>query len=195
MADLFMKFHPHLSLILIALSSWCLLVGCEHRHSIGAGFELRQQEAWNPDAHPAISLYYKGKEVWHVLFWGEGSPQQFVHDDIFVYESPVPDKSGFYDYSVSPQFYAVRAGSTPILLSQRILGKALGAGQIFTVTKMERVDEGVRLVFGYSQNEGRNVTTTNDASWSDITKWVQEADASVRGLTTPLGTYRLLPPK
>ena len=180
----------HLLLAAVILS----LTGCDHRHSIGGGFELRQSESWNPDGHPGTFLYYNGKEVWHQVAWGyPDPPEKFCHDGIFVFESPVPDTDGRNNYGISPQLYATRASGPPVLISQRIIGQPLRGRRIYSVENSSVTENGVRVEFEYWVDENHEVMKTNDVSWSDVANWVQEAEHSSPELSTPLGSYRLLP--
>ena len=171
-----------------------ILAACDHRQAIGGGFELRQSSSnWNPDGHPGVFLYYEGKEVWHQIAWGNPyAPEEFCHDGIFVFESPVPNADGFNNYGISPQLYAIRAAGPPVLISQRIMGLPLMGDRTYSVENTAVTGNGVSVEFDYFPDENHEAMKTNEVSWAEIASWVQEAEQSLPETKTPLGNYRLL---
>ena len=82
-------------------------------------------------------------------------------------------------------------------VSRRLLRSLLSQGVDIrwnkSVKELSHTDSGVRVEFEYWGDENHEVMKTNDVSWSDVANWVQEAERSSPELTTPLGSYRLLP--
>ena len=174
------------------------LIGCSRRERVSSDYVLVTPERMNPDHHPGTALHYRGKEVWRNVYTGVGKT---YHDGIFVFSAPVPggfsnnDGIPMYDYSISPQLFAIRGAGPPVIISERIFADTLDSQKRYTVWQVTPIESGVRVEFEYWPDKDHKARMIHDAPWADIRSWVQEAESSAPKKATPLGTYRVLPPK
>ena len=96
-----------------------------------------------------------------------------------------------YDYSISPQLFAVRNAEPPVILSQRIIGEILESEKRYRLWQITPIENGIRVE--YKSDIGQQAHMTRDVSWKNIQSWVQEADASAPTEVRHLGVYRVLP--
>ena len=179
-------------LLLLLLLAVLTLAGCSRRERVSNDYTLVTPESWNPDGHPGTALHYKGKQVWPNVYIGSSNS---YHDGVFVFSAPVPTSDGQYSNSVSPQLFAIRGAGPPVIVSQRIIEDALEPNGHYRLWGVTPTESGVRVEFEYWPDHDNKARTNRDVSWPDIQTWVKEAEASTPVTTTPLGTYRLLPPK
>ncbi len=169
------------------------LIGCSQHERVGSDYVLVTPQSWSPDGHPGTALYYRGKSVWPNVYTGSGKA---YHDGIFVFSAPVPDvlpnSDGrpMYDYAISPQLFAIRGAGPPVIISERIFNDTLNSQKSYRLMQVTLAESGVRAEFEYQPDK-----TIRDVPWADIAKWVQEAESLAPKKTTPLGTFRVLPPK
>lgn len=174
------------------------LAGCAQRERIGGDLTLVTPNSWNPDGHPGTSLHYQGREAWPNVYVGSGKA---YHEGIFVFSAPVPeprmgtDGTVRYDYSTSPQLFAIRGAGPPVILSQRVLSDTLKSRKIYHLWQLMPTESGVQAEFEYWPDQDHEARMTHRVAWTDIQNWVQEAESSAPIQATPLGTYRLLSPK
>ena len=178
-------------LLVIGLITVAACAKCER---VGPDYVLVTPETLNMDGHPGTALYFKGKEVWSNVYGGYG---KYYHDGIFVFSAPVPatftnqDGIYMYDYSISPQLFAVRNAEPPVILSQRIIGEILESEKRYRLWQITPIENGIRVE--YKSDIGQQAHMTRDVSWKNIQSWVQEADASAPTEVRHLGVYRVLP--
>ena len=186
------------TLLLLTTIALVALIGCSRREQVSSDFVLVTPKSWNPDGHPGTALHYKGAVVWPNVYTGSGKT---YHDGIFVFSAPVPDGSTnsdgipMYDYSISPQLFAIRGAGPPIIISERILADTLDSQKRYRLWQVTPTESGLRTEFEYWPDKDHQARTIRDVPWADIRSWVQEAESSVPKKVTPLGTYRVLPLK
>jgi hypothetical protein len=163
-------------------------IGCSRREAIGSGYVLITPQTWNPDSHPATALYFNGKRVWANVYGGGRG----LKDDVLIFSSPVPAEGGGYDYSVSPQVFAIRGEGPPILLSERILNDSIYSKKNYRVWQIVKADQGLRVEFEFWNELGEEAHLTNGISWAEIRGWVEDTRGALRK-NTPLGSYDILP--
>jgi hypothetical protein len=98
-----------------------------------------------------------------------------------------------YDYSISPQLFAIRGAGPPIIISERIVADALDREKGCHLWQVTQVDYGIRAEFELCTDLDHKAHIIRDVSWVDIQSWAQEAEVSGTNRVTPLGTYRVLP--
>ena len=178
--------------VAIALAAF---VGCSRRERVSTEYVLVTPESWNPDGHPGTALHFRGRAVWPNIYTGSGKT---YHNGIFVFSAPVPggfsnsDGIPMYDYSISPQLFAIRGGGPPVIISERIVADALDREKGCHLWQVTPIDNGVRAEFEPCTEVGSKAHIVRDVSWADIQSWAHEADLSVTNRVTPLGTYRVL---
>jgi hypothetical protein len=186
----------HGTLYLLIAIAPVTLIGCSRREQVGAGYVLVTPEAWNPDGHPGTALHYRGKAVWPNVYTGSG---KFYHDGVFVFSAPVPggfsnsDGIPMYDYSISPQLFAIRGAGPPVIISERIVADALDREKGCHLWQVTPADNGIRAEFEPCTGADHKAHIIRDVLWADIQSWAQEAEASGTNRVTPLGTFRVLP--
>jgi hypothetical protein len=177
--------------------AWAVLVGCSERERLGSGYVLVSPPAMGPDHHPGTSLHRKGKVAWGNVYIGYFSPHdasKFFHDGIFVFVGPLPGDTDWWTYS---QLFGVRGGDIPVVLSERLLRQRLVVSSdmremsTFAVRHITPAEGGLRVEFEY--RAGSNVTKTNDLTWAEIKRLLDEADTSAKIVHHRLGDYRVLP--
>ena len=184
-------FHLLLAIGLVTLT------GCGKRERVDSNYVLFTPESL-PDGHPGTALHYKGKEVWPNVYAGAGKA---YHDGIFVFSAPVPggftnsDGIPMYDYSISPQLFAIRGAGPPVIISERIPADTLDSQKRYRLWQVTPTESGVRAEFEYWPDKDHEARVIRDVPWANIQSWVQEAESSASKKATPLGTYRVLPPK
>lgn len=190
------------------LSALCLCAGCDRRRPVGGGFELRQAQNWNPDGHPGVRLYFRGRQVWRSVTWGDGGPAKNVHGDIFVFEAMVsfednslPLELGGTNAPVSKspgtygsQLFAVKGAGPPVLISPRIFSENGGGRGDYEVVRSGATDSMITVVFRYWVDENHDSERTNSVPWQSISKWLAEAEKTGKLQKSPEGDYRVLTP-
>jgi hypothetical protein len=122
------------------------------------------------------------------------SLNQSYRDGYFTFLAAVPDETGSnYSYEITPQLFAIRGASPPVLISQRLFNRSLTDWtNAYTVENITPAPDGFIVEFEY---QDANVQTNLDLSWLQIQSWVQEAETSAPVRITSLGSYRILPMK
>jgi hypothetical protein len=174
--------------------------GCDRHKPIAGGYEFIVAPDMGVDGHPAAALGFHGKKVWQALdfhtFEYCRDAATFVHEDVIVFLMTVPDEDeDHYRYEVSPQLCAMRGGSPPVMLSERILGHPIRTTDDGIVCKLVPSAAGVHVEFGPGpEPDASRATGTHDIPWSQIVLWL-DAGQSAPLIVKPLGTYRVLPPE
>jgi len=181
----------------LAIASF-LFTSCSEKEKIGGGYVLETSAAPGPDAHPGTSLHRKGRVVWdnvYVGYFGPKAASKFFHDGIFVFVGPLPGNTDWWTY---PQLFAVRGEATPVVLSERLLGQRLVVSSdmremsTFKVRQLISTEAGVRVDFEYWADSNTKTAKTNDLSWAEIKKLLDEAESSSRVVHHRFGDYRVL---
>jgi hypothetical protein len=113
-----------------------------------------------------------------------------------VFVGPLPGNTDWWTY---PQLFVVRPGNTPVVLSERLLGRRLVVSSdsremsTFAVRHITPTESGVRVEFEYWADSNIEATKTNDLAWPEIKRLLDEADTSARIVHHGHGDYRVLP--
>lgn len=184
----------------LGVAAACFLAtSCSERESIGGDYVLMTPPTLGPDHHPGTSLYRKGNVVWKNVYVGYFSPNdasKFFHEGMFVFVGPLPRNTDWWTYS---QLFAVRGGDTPLVLSERLLGQRLvvssdmGEVSTFNVHQITPAENGVRVEFEYWADANTKATKTNDLTWTEVKRLLDEADTSGKIVHHRFGDYRILP--
>lgn len=184
----------------VTLAATCfLLASCSEREKIGGDYVLKTPPTLGPDSHPGTSLLRKGKVVWDNVYVGYFSPNdasKFFHEGIFVFVGPLPGKTDWWTY---PQLFAVCGDDTPVVLSERLMGQRLVVSSdmremsTFKVRQVTPAEMGVRVEFEYWADPNTKAAKTNDLTWAELKKLLDEADKSSRIVHHGFGDYRVLP--
>lgn len=189
----------HVIHFIALVTAGLVLLGCSEREQVGSGYTLVTPPTLGPDHHPGTSLHRRGKVVWDNVYVGYFSPHdasRFFHDGMFVFVGPLPGDTDWWTYS---QLFAVRGGDTPVVLSERLLGQRLVVSNdlremsSFAVRHLTPTENGLRVEFQDSKGSTTKATMTNDFTWTDVKRLLDEADRSAKIVHHKFGDYRVLP--
>jgi hypothetical protein len=193
-----MRDQIHLFSLAVAALALCGCAAEKTQDRVSDDYVLVKPVPMNPDHHPGWGLDYRGKEVWPNVYVGS---VKIYHDGIFVFSAPVPgsvpnsDGIYTYDYLISPQLFAIQGAGPPVILSQRIIADTLDSKKRYRLRQMTPAESGVRVEFEYSSDTEHQAHMARDVSWTDIQRWLQEADVYAPQGVSHLGVYRVLPIK
>jgi len=165
-----------------------LLFGCSKPQQIGAGYSLSKSEDTFGN-RPLTSLHFRGSNIWPAVL--SGSEQSF-HDGTFVFLAPVPGRAGDFETAMSPQLFAIRESGPAVLISERIYGQPMKRELPWSVENFVPSAAGLSVDIGLTQAGGSKARINRLVTWSEIERWLQEADTASVTNATPLAPYRIL---
>lgn len=172
-----------------------LVGGCSERQQVAnSPYSVVRPESWNPDGHPGIFLYYKGKSLWFNVY----CPDYGYQDGILVFEGDLPDSlfngqapgNESRDSSRSFQIFAIRGAGPPVIISERIARIPLRDFE-FTVREFSAVPNGFEVTFESLGTEKKS--SKKAVSWVEIKAWLEEAERKTPIKKSLMGEYRYLP--
>ncbi len=178
------RFFFLLSLVALLTS----LPGCSKPQQIGPAYTLLKTDA-KFDNRPLFSLYFRGSIIWPAVLAGS---EQSCHDGTFVFLSPVPGRAGDFDAAVSPQLFAIREAGPAVLISERIYGQPMQRELPWSVQNFLPSAGGLSVDFLSPQPGGAQSRVNRLVTWSEIDRWLLEAESASVEQATPLARYRLL---
>ena len=175
-------------LLLLPLVALTFLAGCSKPQQIGAGYSLSKSEDTFGN-RPLTSLYFRGSNIWPAVL--SGSEQSF-HDGTFVFLAPVPGRAGDFEKAVSPQLFAIRESGPAVLISERIYGRPMQRDLPWSVENFAPSAAGLSVDLSVTQAGGSKTRLNRLVTWSEIERWLREADSASTTNATPLAAYRVL---
>lgn len=208
----FVKQHPIITTIVVCLglagaaivaAGALFLYGVTHvyytHEKVGDGFTITNGQTLNPDGHPGSKLLRNGQEVWPNIYTGyyfQQTPKQFLHNGMLVFVGPLVKGN---DYSPYSQLYVVGQTGTPVMVTERILGKPLvvpgGSGlEVQDVEQVSASANGVTVTFEPTSNPPAPAGMIA-LTWVELATYLKEADSAAIDVPAPLVHYRRLGPK